>query len=88
MNRRSFLQLAVTAALAPTISKLPSLGEEAPALSEAALEEAIIELGRHISNPAIRINIHPTLLWPGVKAYWDRALIEQPIYWTELYKDA
>lgn len=94
MNRRSFLRGMGAAVAAPWV--ITSAGVLMPVrqivsaappmmLTEAALERVVLEL----MPPGSCAFAH--ILQPGVKRYFDgayQALIEQPVEWRDLYKDA
>lgn len=71
MNRRGFLQTCLTLAAAPAIVRVDSLMRVIPlettVLTEAALEEAILDAGLQ------------NLLWPGIRLWWGRAYSDSEI---------
>ena len=71
MNRRGFLQSCLLLAAAPAIVRADSLMRVIPRetvlLTEAALEETILDAGLQ------------NLLWPGVRFWWGRAYSDSKI---------
>lgn len=73
MNRRGFFQLGLGIIAAPAIVRADSLMKVIPwdktVLTEASLEETLVELMAYTKDRGERIGLNPThIVWPGVNA--------------------
>ena len=89
MDRRGFLRSCFIAAAAPAIVRVASLmpirGPRIEFLSERSLEDAVIAIRSLTNDRGLLIATSPTVLWPGVKRWWNAAYQEMPINYRDLY---